>query len=142
MWSGSCFFSHYLANLCSYYAAMGPLSIVVRDPSQLQYASTMFSALSHGAAATGHVTWVCVYVNLPGLVKAVSKSTAASRIALTMVIVQMVSEIILYSWKFSRGSIFMDRQCSNTLQFKFRRCTPSTNIIKYYAYTNMFILWV
>lgn len=72
---------------------MGTPSIAVRDLSQLQYASMMFSVLSQSAAAMVHVTWVCARVNLRGLVKAVNKSTAASQIALTMAIVQMVGKI-------------------------------------------------
>lgn len=73
---------------------MAPPSIVVRGLSQLLYVSTMFSAFSHSAAAMGHVTWVCVHVTLPGSVKAVSESTAASQIALITEIVQMVGRII------------------------------------------------
>jgi hypothetical protein len=52
----------------------------------------MFSALIRSVISTGHVTWVCAHVTLPGLVKAVSESTVASQIALTVEIVQMVGK--------------------------------------------------
>lgn len=72
---------------------MAPQSIVARGLSQLLCVSMMFSALSHSAMDMDRVTWVCAHVTLPGLVKAVSKSTAASLIALITEIVQMVCKI-------------------------------------------------
>ncbi len=74
---------------------MAPQSIVARGLSQLLYVSTMFSALNRSVVGTGHVTWVCAHVTLPGLVKAVSESIAASQIALTMEIVQTVGKTVL-----------------------------------------------
>ena len=62
------------------------------------------------------VTWVCAHVTLPGLVKAVSKSTAASLIALITEIVQMVCKI--FSAALTLRGRAREELVSKTSQFK------------------------
>ena len=73
------------------------------------------------------VTWVCAHVTLPGLVKAVSKSTAASLIALIMEIVQMVCKNIYCSFNrhFIMNVVFTIGVCQCAAGWKGDFCNQS-----------------